>query len=119
MEAKVIKIISDSKIVLNVGSNSGVEVGRIFKVMEKQGEEVLDPDTGESYGTLDILKATVRVTNVYPKMCVCTNTESVTSIGLTLRELTKSLNVNLNQVSGGFDEHNISPIQIGDIAYSV
>jgi hypothetical protein len=118
MEAKVIKIIDDYRIVLNVGSNDRVTEGMLFQIIEKQGEEILDPDTGESYGTLDIVKATLRVIAVYPKMCICTNSKSTKALGDPLAfSIAARLNVNLNQVSGGYNQNIISPIQLGDLAY--
>ncbi|MEK3955409.1 hypothetical protein [Psychrobacillus sp. FSL K6-1464] len=119
MEAKVIKIISDKEIVLNVGKDKGVKVGDIFEVIAKEGDRVYDPDTNEFLGTLDIPKATLIVEYVYPRMCICTNNApaidpftSPLAIGIIPR-----LNVDLNQVSGGFEKHSLAPIQIGDFAY--
>ena len=41
---KVIKIISDKRIVINAGKNE-VQTGDILRVIEKNSEEIVDPDT--------------------------------------------------------------------------
>lgn len=120
MEARVIKIISNQQIVLNVGAKQGVEIGDVFQLVDRDGEEVYDPETDEFLGTLDFTKAEVKVEKVYPKMCICVNNQTLSLIANKNSSFTISstLNVNLNQVSGGFNKNELSPIQIGDIAYS-
>lgn len=119
MKAKVIKIIDDYKIVLNVGLNEKIITGNLFQIVEGDGVEVIDPDTGESYGTLDITKATVKVIKVYPKMCICENNAQNMSYvnDISIHVPPKRLRVNLNDVSGGYNENNVPPIKLGDIAY--
>lgn len=121
MEAKVIKIISDTQIVLSVGTQHGVVEGDLFKIIDKKGEEVIDPDTLEVLGTLDIPKATVKVTHVYPRMCVCTNNETISILANPFADLatTAPLKVKHSQISGGFNLKVIDPIQLGDLAYSI
>lgn len=122
MEAKVIKIISDKQIVLNAGTDKGVNEGDIFQIIDKVGDQVFDPDSGELLGSLDLPKAILRVELVYPRMCICTNNENKSILGPAIEfnmTVTKPLNVNLNQVSGGFNNSKTSPIQIGDLAHSI
>ena len=69
MEAKVSRILSNSEIVLNVGEDKGVKQGQGFLIYEV-GPEILDPDTNESLGNLEIHKGTVTVIDVQPRMCI-------------------------------------------------
>ena len=75
---KIVKIISEYKVVVNAGSNSFIKEGDILEVYQP-GQEVTDPETGESLGTLDFVKAKLRVVDVFPKMCVCENRDTETS----------------------------------------
>ena len=116
---KVIKIISDKRIVINAGKNE-VQTGDILRVIEKNSEEIVDPDTNEVLGTLDYIKATITVEYVYEHMSICKNYETKTVNALdpfeTLRqrEVTSPLNVNLSQFTGGYNIDN-KLIEIGDL----
>ena len=116
---KVIKIISDKRIVINAGKNE-VQTGDILRVIEKNSEERVDPDTNEVLGTLDYIKATITVEYVYEHMSICKNYETKTVNALdpfeTLRqrEVTSPLNVNLSQITGGYNIVN-KLIEIGDL----
>ena len=116
---KVIKIISDKRIVINAGKNE-VQTGDILRVIEKNSEEIVDPDTNEVLGTLDYIKATITVEYVYEHMSICKNYETKTVNALdpfeTLRQrvVTSPLNVNLSQVTGGYNIDN-KLIEIGDL----
>lgn len=116
---KVIKIISDKIIVINAGKNE-VQTGDILRVIEKNSEEIVDPDTNEVLGTLDYIKATITVEYVYEHMSICKNYETKTVNALdpfeTLRqrEVTSPLNVNLSQITGGYNIDN-KLIEIGDL----
>ena len=67
---KIAKIIDEYQVVVNAGSNDLIHDDDCLEVYQP-GQEVTDPDTGESLGTLDFVKAKLRVVNVFPKMCVC------------------------------------------------
>ena len=116
---KVIKLISDKRIVINAGKNE-VQTGDILRVIEKNSEEIVDPDTNEVLGTLDYIKATITVEYVYEHMSICKNYETKTVNALdpfeTLRqrEVTSPLNVNLSQITGGYNIDN-KLIEIGDL----
>lgn len=114
---KVVKIIDDETIVINAGFEDGIKTGNIFEIYEA-GEEIFDPDTKESLGTLDTIKETVKAINVLPKMCICRHsTTSVYNISDTFnqnffRTKIKTLNIDTTQISGGLS--NDTKIRIGD-----
>lgn len=114
---KVIKIVSDSEIVVNAGTEKGIHKGAELQVFIP-GEEVIDPETGDSLGALDFIKAYLYVKHAFPKMCVCENSETITSNPFALMESytthqTKRLNVDSTEISGGLSGSR--KIKIGDL----
>lgn len=65
--ARVAKIQNETTVVINRGADDGVKPGTRFLIYAV-GEEVLDPETGESLGRLEIVKGTGRATHVQPKL---------------------------------------------------
>ena len=70
VEGKVAKILSKGEIVLNRGRLHGVRTGMLFEIFAPEGEEVWDPDTGETLGTVEDVKARAEVTEVKEKLAV-------------------------------------------------
>ena len=64
IEGKVAKIMGKGEIVINRGRANGVRGGMVFEVFTPEGEEVWDPDTGETLGTVEDVKAKAEVTEV-------------------------------------------------------
>lgn len=65
---KIIKILNKYKVVTNLGSNS-VELEQKFRII-KLGELILDPDTNEELGRLEIPCGNVKVISVQEKMSI-------------------------------------------------
>jgi hypothetical protein len=70
VECKVAKILGKGEIVLNRGSSHGVRTGMLFEIFAPEGEEVWDPDTGETLGTVEDVKAKAEVTEVKEKLAI-------------------------------------------------
>jgi hypothetical protein len=70
VEGKVAKILGNNEIVINRGSGQGVRQGMLFEVFAPEGEEVWDPDTGETLGTVEDVKAKAEVTEVKERLAV-------------------------------------------------
>lgn len=115
---KIVKIISEYKVVVNAGSNELIHEDQILEVYEP-GQEVIDPETNKSLGTLDYIKAKLRVVDVLPKMCICENRDGTMqkdfSEIIALKVTQKvPLNVDSSEISGGYE--NVSKkIRIGDL----
>jgi len=78
METKVVKVLSDTTLVLGAGGENGVREGMEFLIYEP-GETVVDPETKEELGRLEIVKGYVAVVNVQPKLCIAkTQSHTVT-----------------------------------------
>ncbi len=67
MNIKIAKVIDRYTLVLNKGEKDGIKVGQRFLIYSI-GDEIIDPDTKESLGNLEIVKGTGRVTNLQDKM---------------------------------------------------
>ena len=65
---KVAAIIDDTTLVLNVGSGDGVSEGMIFAIFVEY-QDILDPDSGESLGKWEMVKARVSVEYVQERLC--------------------------------------------------
>ena len=70
VEGKVAKIMGKGEIVINRGRANGVRQGMVFEVYAPEGEEVWDPDTGETLGTVEDVKAKAEVTEVKERLAV-------------------------------------------------
>lgn len=122
---KVIKIINDTSLVINVGSIDSVKNGDEFEIFQP-GCEVLDPETNESLGTLDYVKATVRVKNAFPKMSVCVNTQTKSeplfpptmNVFSAAREVIQTLPIAPEDISGGYENVD-KTIRIGDLVRKI
>ena len=103
--------------VINAGSNQNINVGDKFQIIDKVGSEpVMDPDTGESLGTLDIIKGTVEVTAVYPNMSIVQSEQTTknpfTQIAINPYQVREDLNVDTSQITGGAPQNNNVELEI-------
>jgi hypothetical protein len=64
IEGAVAKILTARELVINRGSEDGVEPGMRFEVLDPKAENVKDPETGEILGSIDRPKIGVEVTRV-------------------------------------------------------
>lgn len=68
---KVIKIIDEYSIVINGGLYEDISIGDSIEIY-LEGDEITDPfNDHKTLGTLDFIKDTLEVTEVYPKFAVC------------------------------------------------
>jgi curli biogenesis system outer membrane secretion channel CsgG len=65
----IAKVNDDGTVMINGGENADVKVNDVFKVIRK-GEEVIDPQTGESLGSADKVIGEIKVTEVKPKYSI-------------------------------------------------
>jgi hypothetical protein len=119
MSWKVVKIIDSQRLVINAGSRNTLTKGQKL-VVYVPGDEVLDPDTQESLGTLDTIKCYIEVADVFEKMSICKNAEIDDirmnfglAIGAAFRYQNKNLPIDAEDISGGLKP--ISRIKVGDL----
>jgi hypothetical protein len=70
VEGKVAKILGKGEIVVNRGRSHGIRAGMLFEIFAPEGEEVWDPDTGETLGTVEDVKAKAEIIEVKDKLAV-------------------------------------------------
>ena len=68
---KVASVLTERELAINIGKNSGVEIGMKFKVLTEKPTEIIDPDSKTLLGKVDREKIRVEVIEVQPKLSVC------------------------------------------------
>jgi hypothetical protein len=68
-ELRVAKVLDEFKVVLNAGEEDGVKAGMVF-VIFAIGEKVIDPDSKDILGRLEVVKGRVRIEHVQANMCI-------------------------------------------------
>ena len=76
IRGKVARILNEREIAINLGLAKGVTVGMYFDVVDANGENIKDPDTGEVLGSINIPKVRVKVTQAQEKLSVATTYQS-------------------------------------------
>jgi hypothetical protein len=100
VEGKVAKILG-SEIVINRGRREGVRQGMLFEVFAPEGEEVWDPDTGETLGTVEDVKAQAEVTEVKERLAVARLQNTASPFGATnIGEMQENLQRIFGQMFG-------------------
>lgn len=64
IEGKVAGILTRRELAINRGKADGVEVGMRFAILNRQGIDVKDPDTGEVLGSVELVKTLVKVVRI-------------------------------------------------------
>lgn len=71
LRGKVAALLNSRELVLNLGSDDGVEVGMRFVILNSKGVDITDPDTGKVIGDVKVPKTVVKVVRVDgPKVAV-------------------------------------------------
>lgn len=70
LEGKVIKILNAREIVINLGSQDGVNYGMYFDVLDNDLENICDPETNENLGSIKRSKITLLVAAIGEKLSV-------------------------------------------------
>ncbi len=121
-EYKVIEIIDNFTILINYGTKDNAKKDDQIKIFER-GDNVIDPDSKEVIGTLDIFKDTVSVFVTYENFSICKKIENIYySILSPLANLGKSTDdssIEINVDPNDFTNKKYStdaPIKVGDLA---
>lgn len=120
---RIVKIINEYQVVINAGSEEFIHDGQHLEVFVR-GISVSDPETGDDLGTLDYIKAKLRVISVFPRMSVCESRETETANRLrpfsAIFETTEivPLNIDSKEISGGYEGID-KKIHVGDLVRTV
>ena len=80
--SKVVQVMDEENVVLNVGEKAGIKKGYRFIIFGK-GEELFDPDSNESLGVLELVRGEGVVVHVQEKMCIVRSDEYTSEPGVT------------------------------------
>lgn len=82
---KIIRILSNSELIFNIGSKDGAYIGEKFEIFEP-GENIVDPaDKVKVLGKLDYIKAVVEITELHENFSLAkkiVKEERVKNVGL-------------------------------------
>jgi hypothetical protein len=66
----VARLVNDEELLINIGSEDGVVVGQLYKVLDPITMNVPDPATGRDLGSIERVKAQVVVTEVGERLAL-------------------------------------------------
>lgn len=121
---KIAQIVDEGLVVLTVGAEHGVVPGMKMVVFE-EGEEVRDPETGDSLGRVELVKGLLQVVHVQDRISQATGvpeggeaSSTVLSekmvkenINFALQSKSRRMNVLREQMTG---RRSAGPIRVGD-----
>lgn len=114
---KVIEILNSKELIINYGSSQGAKKGKEVRISIK-GEPVIDPETKEQIGTLDIIKGELEIYQTYPNFSICRSVQRrdrniLGSPFIKSEIFYDSLNVNNEDMTHRLPA-NVPPIKVGD-----
>ena len=77
-EGRVARILNERELVINLGTEQGIQDGMKFSVLEETGN-ILAPETRESLGSLTREKIRVKIVDVRPKLSVGRTYETISA----------------------------------------
>ncbi|HEC62269.1 MAG TPA: hypothetical protein ENI27_08455 [bacterium] len=111
ISGQIARILSSTTLIINRGTEHGVKNGMKFIIFE-EGDEITDPETGESMGHYEHVKGTVEVFNAQERMSeVRTPFVSTEKADLTLSTLMSEV----SKISSKEDRSELS-VKAGDIS---
>lgn len=130
---KVIKILSEYKVIINAGSRDGIEINEKFDIVSSEKIILEDPDTHEILDEFEAYKAVVIAKDVREKYTICeTPRYAINPVGSALAGLSsinnsiyglyetsevkqKKLNVSEYDIHNILEKYNDdSPVIVGD-----
>lgn len=120
LRGRVAKIISPSKIAINLGLKDGVEVGMKFIIYE-EGEMICDPETRESLEPLELVKGKVEIINVQEKISIGESFEIISTTIDAIYSMREKYTTRIKTILTDEEivEPKPGPIMIGDLVRSV
>lgn len=64
----VARLITDDELAINLGSRDGVKKDMIFSILDETTEDITDPITGENLGSIERVKAQVKIKTVSERL---------------------------------------------------
>lgn len=70
IRGQVAQVLNARELVINRGSNDGVQIGMRFAVLNRHGSDIRDPESGEVLGSVEVEKAVVKIVRVQERLAV-------------------------------------------------
>mgnify|MGYP001001434981 CR=1 FL=1 len=70
IRGQVARILNSRELVINRGSEHGVKHEMLFDVLNPGGEDIIDPETKETLGSIELAKIRLKIVSVQPKLSV-------------------------------------------------
>ena len=113
IRGRIIRIVDDHTALVNLGRVDGIVLESIFRVIG-ESEEIIDPITDEKLGSIDVVKAKLKASQVHERFTVATSRWTTYSFSLrpfeNVQEIVKSM-YNTESESHGEDLH-VDPEEI-------
>jgi hypothetical protein len=68
LKGYVARLITDDELAINLGSRDGVKEDMIFSILDERTDNITDPITGEDLGSIERVKAQVKITTVSERL---------------------------------------------------
>ncbi len=82
IRGKVARILTSREVALNIGRKDGVDLDMLFDILDPNAQDIEDPDTHETIGSIYRPKVRVRITTVEERISVASTYKSKrTNIG--------------------------------------
>lgn len=114
----VIKILSETEILVNYGTRQGAESGNKLRIIAKGPEVTYN---NKSFGTLDRIKEHVEVTTAYEQFSICKKIiytrQSILSPLAAIQSTSASIepmDVDKTQIDTTLFVPEVTPVQVGD-----
>ncbi|MDO9045799.1 MAG: FlgT C-terminal domain-containing protein [Methanobacteriaceae archaeon] len=73
--ATVVEIEDEYRLAINRGAKHGIKLGQRFSIYGTSDNDIIDPETGENLGKLEIFRGSGKVVNVQETMSTIESTE--------------------------------------------
>lgn len=103
IEGKVATVLNERELVLNIGSEEGVEIGMRFKILYPGGIEITDPDTDQPLGNVEWPKTEVKIVSVQPHMAVGRTFRTITIPASGHRGMLHQYTSAFDMISGNYE----------------
>lgn len=82
IQAKVARILNNTDLALNRGSDDGVEEGMKFAILSDTREEIRDPDNNELLDSIPVAKTVVKIIRAAPRSSIGRTFRTYESAGI-------------------------------------
>ncbi len=118
---RVIKILSNSELIVNYGIDDGARVAQKVRVYIP-GEQIIDPETKSILGTLDTIKDELEIYQTFDNFSICRKVQREKRNVLTplavdfIKESISYKQINVNELDiSPVEKPDKSPICVGDL----